>query len=162
MLNATDIGKFQVRLRGGLIRPGDQRYEEARKVFNGMIDRRPALIVRCAGVADVIAAVNFARETDTLMAIRGGGHNVAGNAVCDDGLVIDLSAMKSVRVDPKNRTAGPRRRHLGRFDLKPGVRPPTRASFPTPESQDSPWAAASATSTESMASPAITWCLPTW
>ena len=105
MLNATDIGKFQVRLRGELIRLGDQRYEEARKVFNGMIDRRPALIVRCAGVADVIAAVNFARETDTLVAIRGGGHNVAGNAVCDDGLVIDLSAMKSVRVDPKNRTA---------------------------------------------------------
>jgi FAD/FMN-containing dehydrogenase len=92
-------------LRGRLFRPEDEGYDSARKVFNGMIDRRPAMIVQCAGVADVIAAVHFARQTDLLVAVRGGGHNVTGNAVCDDGLVIDLSAMKSVRVDPWNRTA---------------------------------------------------------
>src|ERR671911_192956 len=99
MLNESSVGKFKASLRGELIQRTDPRYEEARKVFNGMIDRQPALIVRCAGVADVVAAVNFARETDTLIAIRGGGHGVVGNAVCDDGLVIDLSAMKSVYVD---------------------------------------------------------------
>lgn len=99
------IQELRENLRGRLFRPDDEGYDDARKVFNGLIDKRPALIVRCAGVADVIVAVNFARETDMLVAIRGGGHNVAGNAVCDDGLVIDLSEMKSVRVDPGNRTA---------------------------------------------------------
>ncbi len=105
MFSETDIQKFKAQLRGELIQRGDPCYEEARKVFNGMIDKRPALIVRCVGVADVIAAVHFARETDIRVAIRGGGHGVVGNAVCDDGLVIDLSTMKSVRVDPKKRTA---------------------------------------------------------
>ena len=105
MFNEADIQEFKARLRGELIQRGDPRYEEARKVFNGMIDKRPALIVRCAGAADVIAAVNFARETRLLPAIRGGGHGVTGNAVCDDGLVIDLSAMRSVHVDRKNQTA---------------------------------------------------------
>ena len=105
MLNDAAIARFQANLRGDLIQPSDARYEEARKVFNGMIDRRPALIVRCAAVADVIAAVKLARETNTVVAVRGGGHGVAGNAVCDDGLVIDLSAMKRVRVNPGNRTA---------------------------------------------------------
>jgi hypothetical protein len=101
----TSIHEFRKRLRGLIFRPGDDGYDNARKVFNGMVDRRPALIVRCAGVADVIAAVNFARDTGMLVSIRGGGHGVVGNAVCNDGLVIDLSAMKSVRVDPKYRTA---------------------------------------------------------
>jgi FAD/FMN-containing dehydrogenase len=105
MFNETDIEKFRAGVRGELIQRSDPRYEEARKVFNGMIDKRPALIVRCAGVADVIAAVNFARDTHLLTAIRGGGHGVVGNAVCDEGLVIDLSAMRSVHVDPKNQTA---------------------------------------------------------
>jgi FAD/FMN-containing dehydrogenase len=105
MFNETDIQEFTTRLRGELVQRGDPRYEKARKVFNGMIDKRPALIVRCAGVADVIAAVNFARETHVVAAIRGGGHGVVGNAVCNDGLVIDLSAMKSVQVDPKNQVA---------------------------------------------------------
>lgn len=105
MANQTEIEKVKSRVRGELIRRGDPGYDEARKVFNGMIDKRPALIVRCAGVADVIAAVNFARESHLLTAIRGGGHGVAGNAVCDEGLVIDLSAMRSVHVDLKNRTA---------------------------------------------------------
>jgi FAD/FMN-containing dehydrogenase len=87
-----------------LLRPGGTGYEEARKVWNGLIDKHPALIVRCAGVADVIDSVNLAREHDMLLAVRGGGHNVAGNAVCDGGLVIDLSPMKGIRVDPERRT----------------------------------------------------------
>jgi FAD/FMN-containing dehydrogenase len=91
-------------LRGDLITPEDPRYEEARKVWNGLIDRRPGLIVRCAGVADVITAVTFAREHDLFVAARGGGHNVAGHAVPDGGLMIDLSRMWGVRVDPGRRT----------------------------------------------------------
>jgi FAD/FMN-containing dehydrogenase len=77
---------------------------KSRKVWNGMIDKTPALIVRCAGVGDVIHAVNFARGNNLLVAVRGGGHNVSGNAVCDLGLVIDLSPMKGMRVDPAGRT----------------------------------------------------------
>jgi FAD binding domain/Berberine and berberine like len=92
-------------LRGELIQPSDENYDEARKVYNAMIDRRPALIARCADVADVIVAVNFARENGLLLAVRGGGHNGAGLGICDDGLVIDLSQMKGVRVDPEKRTA---------------------------------------------------------
>jgi FAD/FMN-containing dehydrogenase len=87
-------------LRGRLVQPSDVDYDDARAVWNGMVDRHPALIARCAGVADVVTAVNFAREHDLLVAVRGGGHNAAGNAVCDDGLVIDLSPMKGIRVDP--------------------------------------------------------------
>ena len=92
-------------LRGVLIRPGDAAYDTARKVHNGMIDKRPALIVRCVDVADVISAVNFAREQDVVLAIRGGGHNGPGLGTCDDGLVIDLSQMNGVRIDPVARTA---------------------------------------------------------
>ena len=91
-------------LRGRLVQPSDADYDDARAVWNGMVDRHPALIVQCAGVADVVTSVNFAREHDLLVAVRGGGHNAAGNAVCDDGLVIDLSLMKGVRVDPLART----------------------------------------------------------
>ena len=91
--------------RGALIRPDDRNYDAVRAVWNGMIDKRPALIARCTGVADVIEAVAYAREQDLPVAVRGGGHNVAGNAVCDDGIVIDLSPMKGVRVDPATRTA---------------------------------------------------------
>jgi FAD/FMN-containing dehydrogenase len=92
-------------LRGKLLRPSDDGYDDARKVWNGMIDRRPALIARCTEAADVIAAVTFAREQGLLVSIRGGGHNVAGNAVCDGGLMIDLAPMKGIRVDPIARTA---------------------------------------------------------
>ena len=99
------VAAFQTTLRGALLRPGDDGYEAARTLWNAMIDKRPALIVRCVGVADVIQAVNFARTHDLLVAVRGGGHNVAGNAVCDGGLMIDLSPMKSVHVDPVRRTA---------------------------------------------------------
>ena len=99
------VQEFRKRLRGRLLRPNDDGYDNARKVFNGMIDKQPALIVRCEGPADVIAAVNFAREADLPVAIRGGGHGVTGSSVCDDGLVIDLSTMRGVHVEPKNGTA---------------------------------------------------------
>ncbi|HEU4758842.1 MAG TPA: FAD-binding oxidoreductase [Dehalococcoidia bacterium] len=89
--------------RGQLIEPGDPEYDEARRVYNGMIDRRPRLIARCADVADVIGAVNLARESRLTLSVRGGSHNVTGFAVCDDGLVIDLSRLKGIRVDPKRR-----------------------------------------------------------
>ena len=90
--------------RGELLCPGDGQYDEARKVWNGLIDKRPAMIARCAGVADVVSAINFARNNDLPVAVRCGGHNVSGKAVCDDGIVIDLSQMKGIRVDPKTRT----------------------------------------------------------
>ncbi len=99
------IQTFKAGLRGGLLRPGDDHYETARRVWNGMIDRKPALIARCAGVADVITAVNFARTHHLLVSVRGGGHNVTGNAVCEGGLMIDLSPMKGMCVDPVRRTA---------------------------------------------------------
>ena len=99
------IDGFGEGLHGELLRPGDPNYDETRAIWNGMIDRRPALIARAMGISDVIAAVNFAREQDMVLAIRGAGHNIAGNAVCDDGLMLDLSAMRSVQVDPEGQTA---------------------------------------------------------
>src|SRR5919204_90124 len=105
VLEAATVQAFRDQLRGPLIAPEDAIYDDARKVWNGMIDRRPALIARCAGPADVIAAVRFAREHGLLVSVKGGGHNITGNAVCESGLMIDLSPMKSVRVDPVRRTA---------------------------------------------------------
>ena len=105
MLSEAVVEEFRANLRGQLICPGDDGYDEARSIWNGMIDKKPALIARCAGVADVINSVNFARANDLLVAVRGGGHNVAGNALCNDGIVIDLSPMKGIRVDPVRRTA---------------------------------------------------------
>jgi FAD/FMN-containing dehydrogenase len=104
-LDQAAIRDFETRLSGPLIKPSDAEYDQARRVWNGMIDRYPALIARCTGVSDVIAAVNFAREQNLLVAVRGGGHNVAGTATCDGGLVIDLSPMKGIQVDPGARTA---------------------------------------------------------
>lgn len=101
----ADIGHLRARFRGALLRPGEEGYEEARRIWNGAIDRHPALIARCAGADDVVEAVRFARECELLVSVRGGGHAVAGYAVCDGGLMIDLSSMKSVRIDPKARTA---------------------------------------------------------
>ncbi len=98
------LEEFALNLRGPLLRPGDEDYDDARLIFNAMNDRRPAMIVRCTGTADVIDAVNFARAHDLLVAVRGGGHGIAGNAMCDDGLVIDLSQMNGVRVDRKAAT----------------------------------------------------------
>ena len=95
---------FAAGLHGRVIRPDAPDYDEARAIWNGMIDRRPAVIARCAETADVIRAVRFAREHDLLVAVRGGGHNVAGTAVCDGGIMIDLSAMKGIEIDPHGRT----------------------------------------------------------
>lgn len=104
MISASAFSHLKSRFRGEMILPGDKGYESARTVFNGAIDRRPALIARCFSEEDVIEAVNFAREEDLLVSVRGTGHNVAGFAVCDDGMVIDLSRMKNIRVDTSART----------------------------------------------------------
>ena len=102
-ISTEAVDELRSNLRGQLIDANSENYNQARSVWNALIDRRPALIARCAGAADVIAAVNFARKYGILTAVRGGGHNVAGNSVCDDGLVIDLSGMKGIRVDPQAR-----------------------------------------------------------
>jgi FAD/FMN-containing dehydrogenase len=105
LIQATGFEDLAGAVRGETLLPADAEYDAARRIWNGAIDRRPACIVRCAGVADVVAAVRFARERDLLVAVRAGGHGVAGHAVCDGGLVIDLSPMKGIRVDPQARTA---------------------------------------------------------
>ena len=105
VLTEALVEEFQTSLRDPLLQPGDAGYDDARIVWNGMIDRRPALIARCAGVADVIQAVNFARDNHLLVSVRGGGHNITGYAVNDGGIVIDLSQMKSVHVDLAKSTA---------------------------------------------------------
>jgi FAD/FMN-containing dehydrogenase len=99
------VEAFRTGLRGQVIRPGDPAYDEARRIWNAIIDKHPGIIARCSGVADVVDAVNFARENELLSAVRGGGHNVGGRALCDDGMVIDLSRMKGIHVDARNRTA---------------------------------------------------------
>lgn len=104
-IDAKAVAALRERFHGALLRPLDEGYEEARRLWNGDIDRRPALIARCAGAGDVVEAVRFARERDLLVSVRGGGHGIAGHAVCDDGLMIDLSLMKAVRVDPTARIA---------------------------------------------------------
>src|SRR5205814_3034428 len=104
VMNDQATAKLQGMLRGTLIHRGDPAYEDARQLYNAMIDKRPLLIARCLDVADVIAAVNFGRDNNLLIAVRGGGHNGPGLGSCDDGLMIDLSPMKGVRVDPASRT----------------------------------------------------------
>jgi FAD/FMN-containing dehydrogenase len=104
MPESMTIDDLRKNLRGQLIQPGDKDYDNARAVYNGMIDKRPRLIAKCADVADVITAVNFGRETNMLMSIFGGGHNAGGLGVCDDGLVINLSNIKYTRVDPVAKT----------------------------------------------------------
>jgi FAD/FMN-containing dehydrogenase len=99
------VEDFKATLRGPLLQPGEPDYDTARAIWNAMIERRPALIVRCAGTADVLACVGFARDHGLELAVRGGGHNIAGNALCDDGLVIDLTGMRGVHVDPESRRA---------------------------------------------------------
>ena len=103
-LETEEIERFKTLLRGVLIQPHDDDYDEAREVYNAMHDRRPSLIVRPAGVADVMAAVEFSRKYDLLLAVRGGGHSVPGFGACDDGLVLDLGRMKGIRVHPERRT----------------------------------------------------------
>ncbi|HVS89446.1 MAG TPA: FAD-binding oxidoreductase [Candidatus Acidoferrum sp.] len=104
MISESAMQKFRESLRGQSLCPGEQGYDAARSIPNAMIDRRPAIIARCTGAADVIACVRFAREHDVLVSVRGGGHSVAGKSVCDGGLMIDLSGMKGIRVDPARRT----------------------------------------------------------
>ena len=99
------LGSLAANVHGGVLRPGDQAYDAARRIFNGMIDRRPRVIVQALGAGDVMQAVRFARENELPIAVRGGGHNVAGHALCDDGMLIDLSRLRSVRVDPQRRIA---------------------------------------------------------
>lgn len=104
-LNSAAVDDLEARFRGDVLRPGDDGYDDVRTVWNAMIDRRPTLVVRPADAEDVIGAVGFAREHDLLIGVRGGGHNVAGNAVPDGGLMIDCSSMTSVRVDPESKVA---------------------------------------------------------
>jgi FAD/FMN-containing dehydrogenase len=96
----SDFQALRTSFRGRLILPSDPQFDEARRVWNGTIDRRPALIAQCSGAADVATAVKFAAHHDLLVAVRGGGHSIPGHSVCDGGLVIDLSAMRGVVVDP--------------------------------------------------------------
>jgi FAD/FMN-containing dehydrogenase len=104
-LETTAFDALRGSFRGELLLPAGRGYDTARRIWNGAVDRHPACIARCTGVADVVAAVRFARNHDLEIAVRGGGHNVAGTAVCDDGIVIDLSEMRAVWVDPAGRTA---------------------------------------------------------
>jgi FAD binding domain len=104
VLQEATVHAFKTSLRGALLCPGDDGYDAARTVYNAMIDRQPALIARCASTADVIAGVQFAGAHNLLVSVRGGGHNVAGNDVCDGGLMLDLSPMQDIRVDPAGRT----------------------------------------------------------
>ncbi len=105
MIEPKALEDLKSRVRGGVIPPGGPGYDEARSVWNGMIDRRPAAIARCLGTADVVACVNFAREHRLPLSIKGGGHNIAGLAVCDGGLMLDMSLMRGVWVDETQRTA---------------------------------------------------------
>ena len=98
------LDQLRSQFRGQIIQPGDGEYDTARKIYNGMIDKRPRVIARCADVADVMAAVRFGCDSGLLTVIRGGGHNGGGLGICDDGLVVDLSRMKGVRIEPASRT----------------------------------------------------------
>lgn len=104
MVDTSTLEKLRATLRGAVFCPGQDGYDTVRTIPNAMIDRRPAVIARCTGAADVIACVRFARDHDLVVAVRGGGHSVAGKSVCDGGLMIDLSTMKGIRVDPAKRT----------------------------------------------------------
>ena len=136
-LDEKAVQDLRTRVRGDLIRPATATYEEARKVYNGMIDKHPALIARCVDVADVIACVNFARDQKLALAVRGGGHSGPGLCTVDEGVVVDLSPMNGVRVDPEARTVrvegGAR---WGDVDhaTRPSAWPPRAASSPRPAS----------------------------
>src|SRR5690554_4616477 len=100
----SSINQFKNHFKGEIITPSDTKYDDSRKVFNGMIDKHPSIIAFCTNVEDVVSAVNFARENELKLAIRGGGHNAGGLGICDDGLVIDMSGIKFVDVNTKDNT----------------------------------------------------------
>jgi len=102
-MKSEAVDELRGRFHGSVITPADGGYDQARRVFNWMIDRRPAAVARCRGVVDVVTALRFGRENDLPIAIRGGGHSVAGHGTCDHGIVIDMSAMRSIHVDPTRR-----------------------------------------------------------
>src|SRR5947209_12906851 len=99
------VSAFRESFGGHVVLPGDPGYDSARVVWNGAIDRRPAIVARCSGASDVIRSVRFARDHDLVVAVRSGGHSVGGFSTCDDGILIDLSPMQGVRVDPDRRVA---------------------------------------------------------
>ena len=135
-ISQDTVAALRGKLRGVVALPGEDGYDAARTIWNAMIDRRPGLVVRCLGAADVVHAVKFAREDKLLVAVRGGGHNIAGNAVCDGGLLIDLSLMKSVQrrsrvarrrassPAPRSPTSTRRRRRSGSRRRSASTRPP--------------------------------------
>src|SRR5262245_13485938 len=104
MIKDAALDDFRASLRGRVLTPGDAGYDEVRRIHNGMFVRRPALIARCLGTADVVSAVRFARTHELELAVRGGGHSVAGKSVCEGGLMLDLSLMRGIHVDPAART----------------------------------------------------------
>src|SRR5438046_9748388 len=114
------LGSLASSVHGSVLRPGDQAYDSARRIFNGMIDKRPRVIVQALGAGDVMQAVRFARDNDLAIAVRGGGHNVAGYALCDDGMVIALSRLRPGAVDPKRPIAngGP---GCNQYELRPAL-----------------------------------------
>jgi FAD binding domain len=136
------VEEFKKSLRGELLRPSDETYDLVRQIHNGMIDRHPALIARCTGVADVINAINFARANNLLVSVRGGGHSVPGFAVCDGGIMIDLSRMNSVRVDPVGRTARAEGGATLTMKPMPSAWPPLVVLPVLPALLASPWAVA--------------------
>jgi len=148
---------FAAQMRGPVLGPDDAAYEDARKIWNGLIDRRPALIAQCSGAADVVDAVDFAREHGLLLSILGGGHNVAGNAVNDGGLVIDLSRMRGIHVDRESGTVRVQGgATLGDMDretqLAPRRLPSTRSSRKAPSTTGSPARSRSSPTMRSMTS----------
>jgi FAD/FMN-containing dehydrogenase len=117
MLSNAAIGNIRKRFLGTLLTPADRDYDVVRKVWNGMVDKHPALIAKCAGRKDVVACIDFARENEVLISVRGGGHNYSGKAVCDGGLMLDLSLMKGMKIDAARRTVRAQTGlKLGEFD----------------------------------------------
>ena len=165
-LQEATVHAFKTSLRGTLLCPGDNGYDAARTVYNAMIDRRPALIARCAGAGDVMAGVQFARAHNLLVSVRGGGHNVAGNAVCDGGLMLDLSPMQGIRVDPARRTVraepGLTWRDFDRETQAFGLATTGGLFSPTGIAGLTPWAAAWAGSMASTVLRATTCSPPMW
>jgi hypothetical protein len=159
----SGIDQLREQVRGEVIVPDDAGYEQARRVYNAMIDRRPAVVVRCANAGDVTAAVDFAREHQLDVAVRGGQHSVPGFGTCDGGVVVDLSGMRGVRVDPAAKTA----RVEGGATWGTSMPPPTNSALPPPAGsslrrvlEGSPSAAVSATWPAGAGCRATTWSRP--